>query len=244
MKLLLKFISIVLCLSFLTSLSLNVLADDLSLEIIEIYTDDDTVFVTCRKSGTITSNLTLICKGEDNSILYINDYSPVNYDLFELTFPIEQNSDTQEFTVSIGGRDLASPVSQSFYLSDTQPAEHFIFQPNQTVSQLRDEFNNNNAKFIRNGQTLADDDIVNSNDEMVLYCNTGNLSFNVLILGDANLDGQVDFYDVLVILQYTVGKITLTGPSLQVANVEQADEVSMSSALLVLQLNVLKIEKF
>ncbi len=238
-----KITSMILCLSFIFCLPTNTLADGVHLEILEISNDGETVYVSCRKIGDLTPKLTLICRGEDNSILHIDEYTAPDYGFFELTFPISDASNTQQYTVSIGGLALSSPVIQSFYLADTTPVNYIFIQSGQTVADLKNELKNNNAVITRNSNPLLDTDILKTNDNISLTGNTGNVELHTLILGDVDINGTVTSEDALYILQHIVDKITLSGISFQAAKTDRTDVITSSCALLTLQLVVQRINR-
>ncbi len=66
---------------------------------------------------------------------------------------------------------------------------------------------------------------------------------NIYICGDVNLSGKVDTNDALIILQYTVDKITLTGEQLLAADVTTPVDgnITVTDALTALQYSVDKI---
>ncbi len=65
-----------------------------------------------------------------------------------------------------------------------------------------------------------------------------------IVWGDADDDGRVDASDALTTLQHSVGKITLFGVPLEVADVDGNGEINAADALLVLQYSVGKIDAF
>jgi len=62
-----------------------------------------------------------------------------------------------------------------------------------------------------------------------------------ILYGDANLDGEVNSQDALVVLQHNVGKITLESIAFTSADVNYDNEVTSIDALIILQYGVAKI---
>lgn len=75
-------------------------------------------------------------------------------------------------------------------------------------------------------------------DSYVHFVNAG------IFFGDVNESGAVDSSDALVVLQHSVGKITLDQSKLIIADVSADDDVTSSDALLILQHAVGKISTF
>lgn len=71
-------------------------------------------------------------------------------------------------------------------------------------------------------------------------------SFHIKVvrLGDINEDDEISAADALLALQTATGKITLTGISLEAANVDGKDSISANDALFILQFATQKINSF
>jgi|GEM_PF-5035143 len=244
MKFCAKIVSIILCFAVILSLPINTMAEDFSLQIIDITNNNANVYITCKMVGTINNKLTLICKGEDNSVLYIGEYPVMNYGYFELSFPISNNYTSQIYTVSIGGNDFNTPLSQSFYIDDNSSPQYIVIKDNQTVKELKDIFKNNNAQFYRNGTLLSDTDVVKSIDTISLFNGSASVNRQAIILGDVDLSGNINTTDALCILHQVVGKISLNKPSLLASDVLHDGNVTTSSALQILNYIIGKITEF
>ncbi len=243
MKIFLKISSIILCLSIILSLPINTFADDLYFEIIEITNNGNNVQVSCQCEGTLTSDLTLICYGEDNSVLYIGEYPANNYGYFELSFPIISNSNSQSYTLSIGGNDFASPISKSFYLIDTAEPQYVIIGDGKTVAELTHILKNNNAVFFRNEIALTKDETVKTLDTISLFNGSKTVNRQAAVMGDIDLNGSVSATDALFALQHTVGKISLRGLSFKVGDISRNNTIDSECALKILHFVVGKINR-
>ncbi len=241
MKIFFKTISFILSLSVILSLPTTTFADNLFLEIIEITNEGNNVHISCQCTGNISSKLTLICRGEDNSVLYIGEYSALDYGYFELSFPIISNSDSQQYTLSIGGQDFNTPVSKSFYLFDDGTPQFIVLPDKNTVSDLKIKLKNNNPTFYRDGVLLSNNEIVKSLDTVSLNNGNAIVERMSVVLGDVDLDGDVSATDALSILHHTIDKLTLRGISSIAANVLHNDDISVECALKILHYTVGKI---
>ncbi|MBR4282699.1 MAG: hypothetical protein IKT35_03185 [Clostridia bacterium] len=243
MKKVLKICSIILCLSLIFSFSYNTLAEDLYFEIVEITNDGNNVTVSCQIEGNLTSKLTLICSGEDNSVIYIEELDAINYGYYEITFPILSNSDSQKYTLSIGGNDFNTPISKSFYLIDTSSPQYILVYSIKTVAELKNTLKNNNASVYRNGVLLANDATVKSLDTISLFHGSKTVERKAVVMGDINLDGDVAAADALLALQHTVDKITISGMSFKAADIYRNGVINSECALKILQFSVNKLTR-
>lgn len=67
---------------------------------------------------------------------------------------------------------------------------------------------------------------------------------SAIMVGDVDLNGEIDAADALVALQYSVSKITLNDTQKLAANVDAVGSVNSTDALLILQYSVNKIDSF
>lgn len=243
MKRILKICSIILCLSVIFSFSYNTLADNFYFEIVEISNDGKNVTVSCQCEGNITSKLTIKCMGEDNSVIYINELSAINYGYYEFSFPILSNSNSQKYTVSIGGNNFTTPVSKSFYLIETSSPQYILVTAGKTVAELKTILKNNNASFYRNGTTLSNNDVVEALDTVSLFNGSKTVERKVIVMGDIDLSGSVDATDALLALQHNVGKITITGASFKAGDISRNGTIDSECALKILHFTVKKIDR-
>lgn len=243
MKRILKICSIILCLSVIFSFSYNTLADNFYFEIVEISNDGKNVTVSCQIEGNITSKLTLICSGEDNSVIYIEELNAINYGYYEITFPILSNSNSQKYTISIGGNNFTTPVSKSFYLIETSSPQYILVTAGKTVYELKNILKNNNASFYRNGTLLSNNDVVKALDTISLFNGSQTVERKVIVMGDIDLSGSVNATDALLALQHNVGKITITGASFKAGDISRNGIIDSECALKILQFTVKKIDR-
>lgn len=243
MKTFLKVISIILCLSVILSIPAITHAEDLHLEIVEITNDGNMVYVSCQKDGDLTSKLTLICRGEDNSVLYIGEYSAFDYGYFEISFPIISNNNSQQYTLFIGGNDFHTPVSKSFYLFNDGTPQYVLLNGGKTVTEIKNVLKNNNPSIYRKGNILSNDEIVKTFDTISLFNGSKVVERKAVIMGDVNLDGAVSATDALLILQHNVNKITISGISFKLADVHRNGIINSECALKILHFIVNKIDK-
>ena len=243
MKTFLKIASIILCLSVILSIPTTTHADDLYFEIVEITNDGNTVYVSFRKDGNLTSKLTLICKGEDDSVLYIGEYSAFDYGYFELSFPIISNDNSQLYTLFIGGDDFSTPVSKSFYLFDDGTPQYVLINGGKTVTEIKSILKNNNPSIYRKGVILSNDENVKTLDTISLFNGDKIVERKVAIMGDINLDGTISANDALLALQHSVNKITISGISFKLADIHRNGIIDSECALKILQFSVNKIDR-
>ena len=81
------------------------------------------------------------------------------------------------------------------------------------------------ANFIIRSNFLGDRNFIES--EMQYYSNNNAIHSNFILLGDINLDGNVDSSDLSILSQVVVGNTTITGDSYLSADVNQDNLVNM-----------------
>ncbi len=145
------------------------------------------------------------------------------------------------YVVHLGGSDVGVPkkvaVGEEYRCGALR-----ITKEETTVTLLQKAPYLTDVTITRGGDTVTPGDVVLPGDQINGMWEDFSYTGYAVVAGDVDLNGAVNAKDALVVLRYTVGKITLTPAAYESANFNQSDKIDAMVALNILKFSVGKLK--